>query len=128
MQVFWIVFSHFPYIFCAHCILYSKNLYFSQYTPNYLFVFCIITFSIFSGGLPERTGFRESRRSALSSHCRNVTAAIRNSYREKQGEEIRMRPRPLRPVFFRYLLYTKFFELCDIFNFFKILYTAMNSF
>ena len=128
MQVFWIFFSHFPYLFCAHCIPYFKNLYFYQYTSNYLFVFCIITFRIFSGGLPERTGFRESRRSALSSHCRNVTAAIRNSYRKKQGEEIRMRPRPLRPVFFRYLLYTKFFELCDIFNFFKILYTAMNSF
>ena len=49
MQVFWIVFSHFPYIFCAHCILCSKNLYFFQCTPNYLFVFYIITFSIFPG-------------------------------------------------------------------------------
>lgn len=49
MQVFWIFFSHFPYLFCAHCIPYFKNLYFYQYTSNYLFVFCIITFRIFSG-------------------------------------------------------------------------------
>ena len=49
MQVFWIFFSHFPYLFCAHCILYSKNLYFFQYTSNYLFVFSIITFRIFPG-------------------------------------------------------------------------------
>lgn len=127
MQVFWIFFSHFPYLFCAHCIPYSKNLYFYQYTSNYLFVFCIITFRIFSGGLPERTGFRESRRSALSSHCRNVTAAIRNSYRKKQGEEIRMRPRPLRPVFFSLSIihYTRNFLNCVIFlTFFHFIHST----
>ena len=128
MQVFWIVFSHFPYIFCAHCILYSKNLYFFQCIPNYLFVFYIITFSIFPGASLNSQGLGKAADLRFLHTVENVTAAIRNSYREKQGEEIRMRPRPLRPVFFRYLLYTKFFELCDIFNFFKILYTAMNSF
>ena len=49
MQVFWIFFSHFAYFFCAHCILYFKNLYLSQYMPNFLFVFSIITFRIFPG-------------------------------------------------------------------------------
>ena len=122
--MFWIFFSHFTYFFCAHCIPYSKNLYFYQYTSNYLFVFCIITFRIFSGGLPERTGFRESRRSALSSHCRNVTAAIRNSYRKNRVKRFGCVHDLFALFSFRYLLYTKFFKLCDIFNFFHFIHST----
>lgn len=100
MQVFWIFFSHFTYFFCAHCILYFKKLYLSQYIPNFLFVFSIITFRIFPGASLNGQGLGKAADLRFPHTVENVTAAIRNSYREKQGEEIRMRPRPLRPVFF----------------------------
>lgn len=100
MQVFWIFFSHFTYFFCAHCILYFKNLYLSQYMPNFLFVFSIITFRIFPGASLNGQGLGKAADLRFLHTVENVTAAIRNSYRKKQGEEIRMRPRPLRPVFF----------------------------
>ena len=100
--------------------------------PNTCLTICLFFASLHSAFFPGASlnsqGLGKAADLRFLHTVENVAAAIRNSYREKQGEEIRMRPRPLRPVFFRYLLYTKFFELFDIFNFFKILYTAMNSF
>ena len=123
MQVFWIVFSHFSYIFCAHCILYSKNLYFPQYTSNYLFVFYIITFSIFSGGLPEQSGFRESRRSALSSHCRKCNCSHTEQLQRKTGWRDSDASTTSSPCFLFVIYYTRNSSNCVIFLTFLKFYT-----
>ena len=72
--------------------------------PNTRLTICLFFASLHSAFFPGASlnsqGLGKAADLRFLHTVENVTAAIRNSYREKQGEEIRMRPRPLRPVFF----------------------------